>query len=237
MTSAQLPSPSQQPLKCSEPRTSVSIDGIPYSIDPLKIPYFRSYIEFQTSAGQSFDHKSIPYFDAAFVGIEEGYRHCFRRLPTNLEACHDICDTFDFLCVDVLNGSSLDDTIQRLKCGKGQFDVEYKRAVFVNGDKAAARDAAFLLVYQLLKGTFDDEIKDSVKVFNVVKYIVSHRAVFKYAARKLVRESYEERFCTSPKQNAELNRWPILEPGTGGFDESGDVTTDASISDDWDEDY
>jgi hypothetical protein len=70
--------------------------------------------------------------------------------------------------------------------------------------KRAARDAAFLFVYQMLKGTFEDQYKDSMKVFNAVKYIVSHCAVFKYTTRVIIRAAYEERYHISEKQVAEL---------------------------------
>src|SRR5271170_6090752 len=29
-------------------------------------------------------HNSIPHFDAAFTGIENGYRHCFRKIPARV---------------------------------------------------------------------------------------------------------------------------------------------------------
>jgi hypothetical protein len=104
--------------------------------------------------------------------------------------------------------------------------------------KRAARDAAFLFVYQMLKGTFEDQYKDSMKVFNAVKYIVSHCAVFKYTTRVIIRAAYEERFHISEKQAAELNKWPILEPGKDGRMEDEDLTTEESSSSDYlDEDY
>lgn len=156
-------------------------------------------------------------------------------MPTNLEAYHDLCDTLELLSVDVLKGYSLDEIITNLKAGKGEYEVEYKRSIFVKGNKVLARDTAFLFVYQILKGNFEDEYKDSMKVYNAVKYIVSHRAVFKYNVRMIVRAAYEERFHASAKQIAELNRWQILEPGKDGRMEDEDVTTETS-SDDWEED-
>jgi hypothetical protein len=63
-----------------------------------------------------------------------------------LEAYYHLCDTFDFLCVTVLQRISLDDIIKNLKVGKGKYEIDYKYSVFVKGNKALARDAAFLLV-------------------------------------------------------------------------------------------
>lgn len=220
------------------PKVSVLVGGKLYSIDPHKIPYFQSYIDFQTNAGVQPVHDNIPYFDAAFAGVEKGYRHCFRHLPVDLEAYHGLCETLDFLCVDVLAGSSLDQIIGTLKAGKGDYELEYKHYIFVKGNKAIARNASFLFVYQMLKGDFADEHRDSAKVFNAVKYVVSHRAVFKYAARMIVRAAYEERFQSSGKQIAELDNWPILEPGKDGRMPDEDVTTEEESSSDYsDDDY
>jgi hypothetical protein len=142
-------------------RVAVLVGGTSYSIDPLKIPYFQSYIDFQTKSGDELVHGSIPYFDTAFNGIENGFRHCFRQLPIDLEAYHALCETFDFLNVGVLQGKSLDDIISNLKAGKGQYEVEYKYSTFVKGDKQLARDTAFIFLYQLLKGDFEGPYKQA----------------------------------------------------------------------------
>ena len=54
-------------IKSSESnRVAVSVDGTSYPIDPLKIPYFQSYIDFQTKSAIELVDGSIPYFSAAF---------------------------------------------------------------------------------------------------------------------------------------------------------------------------
>jgi hypothetical protein len=70
-----------------------------------------------------------------------------------------------------------------------------------------------------------------------VTYVVPRRAVYKYTTQMIVRAANEERFHTSGKQIAELNKWPNLEPGNGGCIEDKDVTPEESSSDDLDEDY
>lgn len=94
-------------------------------------------------------------------------------MPVGLEVCHGICETLHFLCVDVLGNNSLDDVIESLKEGKGRQEIEYKCSIYFKGNKAAARDAAFIFVYKMLKGNFGDEQKDSMKVFSAVKYVHS----------------------------------------------------------------
>jgi hypothetical protein len=81
------------------------------------------------------------------------------------------------------------------------------------------------LLGPLIRGEFNGQYKDSIKVFNAVKYIVSHRAIFRYPPRQVVRAAYEGRFHASVKQIAELNRWPVSRPGEGIED---DVTTEES---------
>lgn len=147
-------------------------------------------------------------------------------MPVELSAYHQLCETLELLLIDVLAGQSLGGIIAKLKEGKGDYEIEYKRAIFIKGDKTSARNAAFQFLYTIMHSErFEDENKDSMKIFNAVKYIVSHRAVFKYKARKIVRAAYEERFCATTKQVAELDKWPIIEP-QGDGEEEEDVTTD-----------
>jgi hypothetical protein len=89
--------------------------------------------------------------------------------------------------------------VGHLKAGQGSYEVDYTRSVFVKGKKMIARDAAFCLVYQVFMGEFENEHEDGVQVFNAVKFVVSHRATFKFAARKRIRAAYEERFIISEK--------------------------------------
>ncbi len=102
--------------------------------------------------------------------------------------------------------------------------MEYKHSVFVKGNKSVARDAAFVFAYQLLIGTFQNEHKDSMQVFNAVIYVVCHPATFKFVTRKLVRAAYEERFNISMKQTVDLDRWRIEDRG------QEDVTTEEESS-------
>lgn len=61
--------------------------------------------------------------------------------------------------------------------------------------------------------------------YNATLFVVSHRAIFKYKTRKMVREAFEERFRASEKQQAGLDKWPL---SRGSIDESqeDDATTE-----------
>lgn len=69
-------------------------------------------------------------------------------------------------------------------------------------------------------------------MFNAVKYIVSHRATFEFAARKLVRAAYEEGFVVSAKQITELGKWQVRKVGEK---EDEDLTTEDSSLNHFDE--
>lgn len=62
--------------------------------------------------------------------------------------------------------------------------------------KATATDSSFRL--------FGDELKARQKIYNAVLFVVSHRAIFKYRARKTIKAAYEQRFYVSEKQKANL---------------------------------
>lgn len=207
-------------------RIDVKIGGTLYNISTTLIPYFASYTDFQSHSGQTFhEHGDIPCFEAAYQGAEKGFRHCFRKLGTDLSAYRTLCETLDFLCIDTLGGRPVDTIIENLKSGKGYHETDYKRPVFVKGNKTAARDSAFRLLYVILWEDLEDDIKTSQKFYDVVLFVVSHRGIFKYRARKTIRAAYEERFSVSNKQMANLDRWPINPPDNNEWSDP-DVTTE-----------
>jgi hypothetical protein len=205
---------------------------VDYDIDVSKIPYLSSFVDFQANAQpQSIDfvHDPIPLFDIALKGIESGYRQCFRSLPADLSQHRVLCETYDYLRIDVLGGQSINEIFSDLKSGQGDYDREERREI--RGDKSKARDTAFKLLYLVLLGEFADETKDSVKVFNAVLYLVSHAATFKWRTRSVVRAAYEERFVVSAKQKAGLDKWEKKDTAKLAVEDTGDVTTEEEESD------
>jgi hypothetical protein len=93
---------------------------VDYDIDVSKIPYLSSFVDFQANAQpQSIDfvHDPIPLFDIALKGIESGYRQCFRSLPADLSQHRVLCETYDYLRIDVLGGQSINEIFNDLKSG------------------------------------------------------------------------------------------------------------------------
>ena len=216
----------------SSPSTTIRIGDVRYDIDVSKIPYLLSFVDFQANAQpQSTElvHDPIPLFDIALKGIESGYRQCFRSLPADLSQHRILCDTYDFLRVDVLGGQSINDIFRDLKSGQSDYDHEERREI--KGDKSRARDTAFKLLYLILQWDFKDEMQDSVKVFNAVLYLVSHAATFKWRTRSVVRAAYEERFVISTKQTAGLDKWEKKDTAKLAVEDAGDVTTEEEKSD------
>ena len=131
---------------------------------------------------------------------------------------------YHFLHVDVLGEQSINEVIKGLKSGASDYDHEERREI--KGDKSNARNAAFKLLYLILRGDFTDWIKDSAKVFNAVLYLVSHAATFKWRTRSVVRAAYEERFVVSAKQKVSLDKWEKKDPAKLAVEDAGDVTTE-----------
>ncbi|MCJ1253539.1 hypothetical protein MMC24_001351 [Lignoscripta atroalba] len=195
----------------SSEKVTIEIGSKPYNIDTTKIPYFQSYTSFQAHSGQDasqLTHSEIPLFDAAHYGIEHGFRQYFRKLDPDLTQYHTLCDTLDFLCVDVLKGCSTDAIIQGLKSGKAQYELEYKYYREMKSSKSPARDSAFKLLYLILTAEFNesDISKEKQKMYNVIFFIMSHSVIFKYRTHKILRAAYEERFQPSEKQVAKMNQ-------------------------------
>ncbi|KAL1857545.1 hypothetical protein Daus18300_010303 [Diaporthe australafricana] len=115
--------------------------------------------------------------------------------------------------------------------GKSDWDPEERREI--EGLNSLARDSAFRLLYLLLVD--DEEAGDQNSAYNAVLFVVSHRRIFKYRTREMVREAFEERFDVSYKQRQNLDKWPIGQQG-----EETDVTTEdegLGIGYDFDSDF
>ncbi|KFY90893.1 hypothetical protein V500_04900, partial [Pseudogymnoascus sp. VKM F-4518 (FW-2643)] len=153
----------------STSRTAIRVGDVRYDINISKIPYMSSFVDFQANAkpqSTEFVHEPIPLFDIALKGLESGYRQCFRSLPADLSQHHVLCETYDYLRIDVLGGQSINEIFSDLKSGQSDYDREERREI--KGNKSKARDTAFKLLYSILLGDFKDETKDSAKVFNAV---------------------------------------------------------------------
>ncbi|KAI9805835.1 MAG: hypothetical protein M1825_000449 [Sarcosagium campestre] len=225
---------SQKLTTTSSPKTTISIGDVRYEINIDKIPYLSTFADFQAKAqpeSTELVHGPIPLFDVALKGIESGYRQCFRSLPIDLDQHRILCDTYEFLGVDVLRGQSIDEIFRDLKSARDDYDPQERREI--KGDKSKPRDAAFKLLYLLLLHDFKDDEKKRAKAYNIVLYVVSHAATFKWRTRSVVRAAYDERFSSSIKQTAALDKWEKKDPAKLAIEDAKDVTTEEEESDDY----
>ncbi|KAI2620384.1 hypothetical protein GGS26DRAFT_312864 [Hypomontagnella submonticulosa] len=196
-------------------------------IHTKKIPYFKSFLSFQQNSGQNTTsvpaHGDIPFFDVINYGVNNGFRQFFRRMPTQLSDYHVLCEQLEFLAVNVLEDRKLRDIMGDLRHGKSDWDPQERREV--PSRKWLARDSAFRLLYTFLLADFESDTKDSSMAYQATLFVVSHRAIFKYRTRKMVREAFEERFVVTEKQLKGLCQWPINEPTSERW-QDGDVTTE-----------
>jgi len=191
-----------------DPKTTIRIGDTHYSFHVSKIPYLASFVrhqKFTQPEATEFIHEPINLFDVALKGVESGYRQCFRSLTTNLSQYRNLIETYIFLNVDILSGLSIDEVIANLKVGKADYDPDERRPI--PGNKGLARDTAFQLLYLILYARFEDETKDSMKLFNAVMFVVSHPGTFKPRTKRVIRIAYEERFAPTIKQRARLDQW------------------------------
>ncbi|KAH8592139.1 hypothetical protein B0O99DRAFT_689920 [Bisporella sp. PMI_857] len=155
----------------------------------------------------------------------------FPHTSPNLSQHHILCETYEFLCIDVLERQSIKEIFNDMKACKSDYKLKYKYYQEIKGDKSKARDAAFRLLYLILLGEFENETKDSAKVFNAVLFIVSHSKTFKWRTRTVVRAAYEERFVVTEKQRLRLDQWEKTDPTKLAAEDEGDVTTEEDESD------
>ncbi|EEQ35705.1 hypothetical protein McanMca71_007571 [Microsporum canis] len=199
-----------QAIESNSRKTTLKIGDTFYDVDISAIPYLSSFVRSQRLAqpqNTTLVHGNIALFDIALKGLESGYRQCFRSLRGDIPQYHTLCETYDFLGVDVLAGQSIDGIFADLRACKPDYDFEYERYRAVRGDKSRARDAAFRLLFLIICSEFRDEKKDAAKVYNAVLFVVSHPGTFKQATRTAVRSVFDERFVVSTKQRSQLDRW------------------------------
>lgn len=182
----------------------------------------------RSSQSTEITYGAIPLFDVALKGIESGYRQCFRSISSNINLYRTLCDTYDFLYVDVCKGRTLGEIIKDLKAAQ-DYD-EYR-------NKSKARDAAFKLVYSMLRDTFQSNEKHKNTVFNAVLFVTSHPGTFKWKTRNAVRAVYESQFMPSVKQRANLDRWHKLDSSGRSDTDEDDATTEEEYLDWYDSDF
>ncbi|EXF86246.1 hypothetical protein CFIO01_02305 [Colletotrichum fioriniae PJ7] len=154
-------------------------------------------------------------------GLRYGFRRIIRSMPTRLSDYHSLCETLRSRQVDVLAGRSLRDIMRDMRQGKDDWDPDERRTIA--GFKSLARDSAFRLLYALVLDL--PGVSDQNMAFNATMFVVSHRRIFKYKTRRMVREAFEERFLISRNQRDGLNKWPIGDSPCADLREDAEETT------------
>ncbi|EGC45398.1 conserved hypothetical protein [Histoplasma capsulatum var. duboisii H88] len=201
--------PTQAPESEAQ-KTTIKIGDAVYNIDISRMPYLSTFVSSQRLVqpqSTNLIHQDIPLFDVALKGLESGYRQCFRSLRGGIVQYHILCETYDFLGVNVLAGQSVNDIFADLRACKTDYELEYECYRAGRGNKSRARDAAFRLLFLILRGEFSDGERYSTKVYNAVLFVVSHFGTFRQSTRTAVRAVFEERFVVSTKQKRQLDRW------------------------------
>jgi hypothetical protein len=195
-----------------------------YEIDVSQIPRLADLVlknGDSSSIPTEIVHEAVPLFDVALKGIESGYRQCFRLMSREITDYRTLCETYDFLQVDVCKGRTLSEIIEDLKASRN-YDEDR--------DKSKARDAAFKLVYSMLRDTFQSNDKHKNSIFNAVLFVASHPGTFIPRTRNAVRAVYENMFVLSVKQRTNLDQWHKLDFSEQADTDDIDETTEEEDS-------
>ncbi|KAJ5097166.1 hypothetical protein N7456_007887 [Penicillium angulare] len=190
------------------PTEKIRIGDTEYLIEEIqRIPYFASLIRFHESSRSSIPpHVHIPYLPIITNSIKNGLHTLFENMPSKLKDYRILCETLNFLCVDVAHNRTLQDISHDFQSKK----VSRKNKARKNHKhELIARDSAFQLLYLFLQGEFnsDSEINNSDTAYNSTMFIVSHPGLFCAQTRKMVRLAYEDRFYVTVNQLHALNNW------------------------------
>ncbi|KAM0473919.1 hypothetical protein ACHAPX_007967 [Trichoderma viride] len=177
---------------------------------------------------------NMPFSDIVDCAVQDGFRQIFRRMSTSLSDYQSLCETLKSRGIDVLAGRTLRDIMKDLRRGKDDWDPDERREI--KGAKSLARDSAFRLLYVFILDLCESGAGDQNMAYNATTFVVSHRKIFKYKTRKMVRQAFEMRFSTSYNQRKGLDKWPIDNSSRGNAEEEEeDVTTEEEdvYSSDW----
>jgi hypothetical protein len=206
-----------------------------YLVNLEKMPYFISLQpSHEISRGHVYKHDDIPFFEVIQHGVTKGLRQIFRRMPICLEDYHVLCKSIKLLEIDVRSGRTLSGIMNDMRLGKSDWDPEERREI--RGQKSLARDSAFRLAYTLISNEAVLDASERNTAYNAVVFVVSHRRIFKYRSRRIVREAFEERFLVSDKQRNGLDKWPVDDVSADGPKDDDETTADDDIYD-FDSDY
>ncbi|OIW25502.1 hypothetical protein CONLIGDRAFT_684064 [Coniochaeta ligniaria NRRL 30616] len=88
---------------------------------------------------------------------------------------------------------------------RGKSDEDPVESREIEGSKGLARDSAFRLLYLFLVR----EGMDQNSAYNAAFFVVSHRRIFKYRTRMMIRAAFEAQFRVLDKQRKNLDKWSL----------------------------
>lgn len=185
------------------PWTRISIAGRNYDVELSKIPYLEAwYNKFDDK--RYLVHKPIPLFYVVLRALDRGYHQCFKLLEPRISLFKTLCETYDFLQINVFTGFPGISSLQLLRS-------DIRRYMSAGPSWNTANDVAFQLVYLMLTGNFDPvkDTSDRDEAYDSVLIIVSRCEVFFPNTRNLVRAVFFAQFMPSAEQVAELNSFGI----------------------------
>ncbi|KAE9580617.1 hypothetical protein CGCF415_v011737 [Colletotrichum fructicola] len=127
-------------------------------------------------------------------------------MPCDVEAYRLLCDTLDFLGVDVLGGKDLRAIYGELKRWKKSRTPIWRQPREPN--LSESRNAAFCLVYLFLIGDFNaPEYAGRVSnfAFQVARQVQINDSVFDYPTTMMVKQAFLERFDPTFSQRYDLD--------------------------------
>ncbi|KAJ5858279.1 hypothetical protein N7534_003556 [Penicillium rubens] len=158
---------STKAVESNSRKTTLKIGDTFYNVDISTIPYLSAFVSFQRLSQPrktEFIHGNIALFDVALRGLESGYRQCFRSLRGDIPQYYTLCETYDFLGVDVLAGQSIDNIFADLRACKTDYELGYKRY-------QAVYNAVLFIVSH--PGTFKQGTRIAVRSVFEERFVVS----------------------------------------------------------------
>lgn len=176
----------------------IQVGDTEYDICLEKIPYLQAFQvrADQLNATQTPIHKGdIPFIDIINEAVQHGFRRFFHLMPAEAADYNTLCETLDYLAIDVLGRRDLADVIRDLK-----------RKLLHSADAAnLAHDSAFRLVYLFVLGDIEKRGPERDVAYEATLFTVSCD-YFDMEAQTVLRKVFDNRFVVSRRQRLSMLR-------------------------------
>ena len=173
-----------------------------HHIDCAKIPYLRSFVHFNRVRGtlNHAESSAIAQFGAVIIGMERGWRYCFKQLGYKLKAYYQFFETLRFLGLKTSRHSFA--AVARVFLGY----MPHRARNGIHSDALPSRNWALILLGHILTDDFESQPRASEVITDVILFVTGRPDPFKTIDCWAFRAAWIDRFQPAAEQVEKLDK-------------------------------